>query len=125
MNQQQTHKIPRLYKDPVTGFTAMWRNPPAGYVPCEAGSEDMRFGSGSASRLSASMPAPDYLAMLRAERNARLAATDYMLMPDYPITEERKAQVITYRQALRDLTAQDGCPWDGGGEATPWPELEG
>lgn len=60
---------------------------------------------------------------LRTERDRRLAATDYLLMPDYPISDDQRAVVQVYRQALRDLPAQSGAPWDGGGEATPWPEL--
>ena len=59
---------------------------------------------------------------LRSERDRRLAGTDYLLMPDYPIGEENRAQVAAYRQALRDLPAIDGSPWDGGGPQTPWPQ---
>lgn len=69
-------------------------------------------------------PAPTVtalLASLRAERDRRIAATDYLVMPDYPLTEEAKATVSTYRQALRDLPQQAGAPWDGGGDLTPWP----
>lgn len=61
--------------------------------------------------------------MLRTKRDRRLAATDYLLMPDYPISDDQRAVVQAYRQALRDLPAQSGAPWDGGGEATPWPEI--
>lgn len=61
--------------------------------------------------------------MLRSARDLRLAATDYLLMPDYPISGDQRAVVQAYRQALRDLPAQPGAPWDGGGDATPWPEL--
>lgn len=60
---------------------------------------------------------------LRAERDQRLAATDYLLMQDYPLDDTRKEAVRLYRQSLRDLPSQEGAPWDGGGEATPWPEL--
>ena len=60
---------------------------------------------------------------LRAERDRRLSATDYLLMQDYPLNDTLKGAVQLYRQALRDLPAQEGAPWDGGGEATPWPEL--
>lgn len=60
---------------------------------------------------------------LRRSRNARLASSDYLLLSDYPLPEEIKNAVLAYRQALRDLPAQSGAPWDGGGEATPWPEL--
>lgn len=60
---------------------------------------------------------------LRAERDRRLSATDYLLMPDYPLDGTLKGAVQLYRQALRDLPAQEGAPWDGGEEGTPWPEL--
>lgn len=63
----------------------------------------------------------ELFASLRAERDRRIAATDYLVMPDYPLTEEAKATVSTYRQALRDLPQQAGAPWDGGGDLTPWP----
>ena len=60
---------------------------------------------------------------LRSERDRRLAATDYLLMPDYPLDDTLKENVQAYRQALRDLPSQEGSPWDGGGEETPWPEI--
>lgn len=69
-------------------------------------------------------PAPtvtELFSSLRAERDRRIVATDYLVMPDYPLTEEAKATVSTYRQALRDLPQQAGAPWDGGGDLTPWP----
>lgn len=59
--------------------------------------------------------------LLRAARDARLAATDYLMLPDYPRTSGQQAAGTIYRQALRDLPAKDGAPWDGGGELTPWP----
>lgn len=44
-------------------------------------------------------------------------------MDDYPLDNTRKEAVRLYRQALRDLPAQEGAPWDGGREETPWPEI--
>lgn len=70
-----------------------------------------------------SVPSAVVFASLRAERDSRLDATDYLLMPDYPLSDDQRAVVQAYRQALRDLPAQSGAPWDGGGEGTPWPEL--
>ena len=70
-----------------------------------------------------SAPSTVVFGYLRTERDRRLAATDFLLMPDYPISDDQRAVVQAYRQALRDLPAQSGAPWDGGGEATPWPEL--
>lgn len=59
---------------------------------------------------------------LRQERDKKLAETDYVLMPDYPISSENLTKVKAYRQALRDLPSQEGAPWDGGEENTPWPQ---
>ena len=52
---------------------------------------------------------------LRSERDQRLAATDYLLMPDYPLSDDQRTILQVYRQALRDLPSQEGAPWDGGG----------
>lgn len=56
---------------------------------------------------------------LRADRDARLADTDKMLLPDYPIGAETLAQVKAYRAALRDLPDQPGAPWPNAD--IPWP----
>ena len=60
---------------------------------------------------------------LRSGRDQRLAATDYLLMPDYPLSDDQRTILQVYRQALRDLPSQEGAPWDGGAEDTPWPEI--
>ncbi len=56
---------------------------------------------------------------VRAERNAKLAKTDYLMMPDYPLDSETKAKVEEYRQALRDISKQEGWP-----NEIVWPKLE-
>ncbi len=76
--------------------------------PYKAGEEPLR-------------PAEAIFESLRASRDARLAATDKYMLADYPISEDNLALVKAYRAALRDLPEQPGAPWDGGGEATPWP----
>jgi len=40
---------------------------------------------------------------IRTERNRLLAETDYIIMADYPISEEKKQEYVLYRQSLRDL----------------------
>ena len=60
--------------------------------------------------------------LLRAETECRLARTDVFGMDDYPDNEKRAA-FRAYRAELRALNHQEGAPWDGGGELTPWPEL--
>lgn len=47
--------------------------------------------------------------LVREDRNRRLAASDWTQLPDAPVDATAWA---TYRQALRDVTAQDGFPWD-------------
>lgn len=63
-------------------------------------------------------------ARVRAERDRRLTATDYLVVPDYPLDPDKLEEVKTYRQALRDLPQQPGFPWNGPNDpACPWPVL--
>ena len=41
---------------------------------------------------------------LRAERNTRLSACDWTQVVDSALTDEKKAEWVTYSQALRDIT---------------------
>lgn len=43
---------------------------------------------------------------VRQERNRRLTACDWSVLPDVPMTVERRQQWEAYRQALRDVTEQ-------------------
>jgi hypothetical protein len=52
--------------------------------------------------------------VVRDDRNKRLADCDWTQLPDSPADHEAWA---TYRQELRDVTAQAGFPWD-----ITWPE---
>lgn len=54
---------------------------------------------------------------IRAERDALIAATDYLMMPDYPISDAVREAVRVYRQALRDVTEQGGFP-----DVVEWPD---
>jgi hypothetical protein len=49
-----------------------------------------------------------------AKRKALLDSSDYIMVPDVynQLTEEKKTEWATYRQALRDLTTQEGFPWE-------------
>lgn len=67
--------------------------------------------------------AEELMQRLREGRDWRLFSTDKYLLPDYPISAEKLATVKAYRQALRDLPAQEGAPFDGGGDETPWPAI--
>jgi len=48
----------------------------------------------------------------RKDRNLRLQQTDWVLLPDSPLTESQKQNFILYRQQLRDIPEQSGFPWD-------------
>lgn len=51
---------------------------------------------------------------VREQRNKLLADTDWTQVADAPVD---KAAWSTYRQALRDVSAQDGFPWN-----VTWPD---
>jgi hypothetical protein len=53
-------------------------------------------------------------AEVRQQRNELLSTCDWTQLPDSPADHEAWA---TYRQELRDVTAQEGFPWD-----VVWPE---
>ena len=46
----------------------------------------------------------------RSKRNALLNQTDWTIMPDSPLSDSKKTEWKTYRQALRDVPAQSGFP---------------
>ena len=69
---------------------------------------------------------------LRGQRDAHINSVLWMrerhsdelaLGTEPTLTPEQYTALLTYIQALRDLPAQEGAPWDGGGIETPWPEL--
>lgn len=47
---------------------------------------------------------------VRSQRDAKLSVTDYLIVPDYPISPEDLEAVKVYRQALRDIPEQSGFP---------------
>ena len=56
-------------------------------------------------------------ASARQKRDRLIAATDYLVTPDYPIESDRLAKVKIYRQALRDIPEQSGFP-----RTIAWPD---
>lgn len=75
-----------------------------------------------AEKQTAEASSSEYLAeAIRQERNTRIAATDYLMLPDYPLTEGERAVWEEYRAALRGITELEGFPW-GGTESAPWPD---
>ena len=103
------------YADRIAPYVKLWEEEKARLEQAAAEAEAARLAeyNSEAARFE----------RLRAERDRRLTATDYLLMQDYPLNNTLKEAVRLYRQALRDMPSQEGAPWDGGGEATPWPDL--
>ena len=66
------------------------------------------------------IPAPtdeELAQQIRAKRNSLLSQTDYLMMPDYPISDDKRKLIEEYRQALRDIPEQSGFP-----RTIAWPE---
>ena len=106
---------PEAYNDEVAPYVALWQ--------AEKERLDKAAAEAEAARLAEFNSDAARFERLRAERDSRIAATDYLIMPDYPLAEDSRAAVQSYRQALRDMPTKEGAPWDGGGEATPWPAM--
>ena len=49
-------------------------------------------------------------ANVRAERDRKLAACDWTVLADSPLTTAKKTEWKTYRTALRNITAAEGFP---------------
>ena len=47
---------------------------------------------------------------VRAERDRKLAACDWTVLTDSPLTTAKKTEWKTYRAALRDISAAEGFP---------------
>lgn len=102
------------YDEQVEPFVELWQT--------EKTRQEQAAAEAEAARLAEYNSEEARFERLRAERDRRLSATDYLLMPDYPLNDTLKGAVQAYRQTLRDLPAQEGAPWDGGADGTPWPE---
>lgn len=63
-------------------------------------------------------PTVDLAAEARAKRDKLLAETDWTQVLDAPISAECREAFRVYRQALRDITEQEGFP-----EVIEWPTM--
>jgi hypothetical protein len=57
---------------------------------------------------------------VRAERNAKLTASDWTQLPDSPLTNDQRAEWSVYRHLLREVAGQQGFP-----SQVIWPEPPG
>ena len=56
---------------------------------------------------------------LRGQRKTKLKDSDWTVMSDSPLSDSKKAEWVTYRQALRDIT--DGVDTEEKALAVTWP----
>lgn len=68
-------------------------------------------------------PSPEALRLVewncvRVRRNQLLRETDYTQTLDSPLSDEKRAQVAAYRQALRDVPQDVGDPF-----SVVWPDM--
>lgn len=107
---------PELYTAEVAPYITLWE--------AEKARLEAEAAAAETARLEAYNSVDARADRVRAERDRRISATDYLMVVDYPLGEESRAAVAAYRQALRDLPQQDGFPWSGGGSddnECPWP----
>ncbi|MBV4456269.1 MULTISPECIES: tail fiber assembly protein [Pseudomonas] len=69
------------------------------------------------SKIATPTPESEWAA-IRARRNQLLRATDYTQLPDYPVSDAQKVEVVAYRKALRAIPEQATEP-----STLVWPVL--
>lgn len=52
----------------------------------------------------------DAESIARSQRQQLISSTDYLVLADYPLSEDKRHAIMEYRQALRDITKQSGWP---------------
>ena len=65
----------------------------------------------------------EFLAILRADRNNKLRTSDWTQFSDSPLTAAKKAEWATYREALRDVPANNQSATST--EGVSWPTEPG
>ncbi len=105
---------PEDYAEDVAPYVALWEQETARLAAEAAAAEAARLAEYNSPEARGER--------VRVERDKRLAACDYLIMPDYPLAEVERAAWMAYRQALRDLPQQEGFPWEGPEDpAVSWP----
>lgn len=111
IHDQETNEVLIAYGDNIQFFESM------GYT--EVGEVEQAYdGRYFVAGHAPMMPQEKVATQVRAQRNRRLAETDWYMMPDYPADPETLEVVKNYRKALRDITLQSGFPRD-----VEWPVM--
>jgi hypothetical protein len=92
-----TTDVPDTTVGGATLVDGVWTNPPPPLPPTEAEIAAYQVNKDEQQAVN-----------VRATRNQKLADSDWTQLADAPVD---KATWETYRQALRDITAQSGFPW--------------
>lgn len=58
---------------------------------------------------------------IREDRDSLLTASDWRVMPDSPLSDSKKTEWVTYRQALRDVPANNSSVKDTSSVSWPTP----
>lgn len=105
IHNQETNEVLIAVGDDIQFFESM------GYT--EVGEVEQAYdGRYFVAGCAPTMPQEEVATHARAERDRRLAETDWYMMPDYPADPETLEVVKNYRKALRDITLQSGFPRD-------------
>ena len=100
----------KLLEDPRPSYDAETQTVIEGAVEERSGSYYQTFSVLDRSADAIANDLANKKAQVRAQRNARLAETDWAMMPDSPLIDYDKGLMANYRAALRDVPAQDGFP---------------
>ncbi|MFI3272619.1 MAG: tail fiber assembly protein [Pseudomonadota bacterium] len=107
----------------VTPFVELWEAVKASQEEAQASATAETLATYSSTEARAER--------VRTERDVRITACDWVIIrhrdevdegEETTLTADEYAVWLAYRKALRDLPLQDGFPWDGGEEETPWPD---
>ncbi len=118
----------RLSTPDGSSITGDWRHPLLGWIPHtailgESEIMDAVFDAFLALPPEPYVePEPDLGALAdeaRDKRDALMRETDWMVLPDSPLSDADREKVLTYRHALRDVPIQAGFPVD-----IVWPVLD-
>lgn len=111
IHDQETHEVLIAVGDNIQFFESM------GYT--EVGEVERSYdGRYFVAGHAPTMPQEEVATQVRAERDRKIAETDWYMMPDYPADPETLEVVKNYRKALRDITLQSGFPRD-----VEWPVM--
>lgn len=97
------------YKSEAQVRKAIWHKERKAFAKCSTAEDWAKHGV-EYSEVEPVVTEAQLASQARAKRDHLLNASDYYMMSDYPSTEEGLVAVKAYRQALRDITAQEDFP---------------